>query len=163
MKDIERRIDVLEAMKSMNIQTPGSRVGHSQRHAAMSHVEEMRDGGYLDEGEAQARINNLLAAKTGRELAAFTTDLPAPRDRRPGWQKLAQGCSWDRRATYVPILVIAIIAFVNLAVLPAAIAGHDHWWTTLHGLLLVIPAIITGSVMTTVCSCWLISKAAKRD
>jgi hypothetical protein len=163
MKEIIRKSDVQDVMRDANLLPPGSRTGHDSRVAAMNHIEKMRDDGYIDEAEAATRLHYVSAAKTNQELQVFTADLPAPADPRTTRQRIIDSYNFQKKAWFVPILLVMTIGFAVLAVLPSTIAGNDHWWTTLHGMVLCVPSILIGSVMATTSACWLIAKASRRE
>lgn len=159
-RDLDRRNTVHDLAQEIHLLPPGSRAGHDARRTAAAHLEKMRDDGYIDPAEAETRINHVLASKTSQELLAYTADLPAPTDQRTLRQKMASDYSFQKKTWYIPILLAVILGSACLAALPVAVAGNDHWFATLHGMILCVPAIIIGSVLTTVGACWLIAKSS---
>jgi hypothetical protein len=162
-RELDRRNSIPVVADEIHLLSPGARAGHDARRAAATHLEKMRDDGYLEPAETQTRIDRVLASKTRQELLAYTADLPAPADPRTARQKMAGSYNFQKKEWYIPILLFVILAAGCLAALPPAIAGTDHWISTLHGLILCVPSIIIGSVLFTVGSCWLIGKTAKTN
>jgi hypothetical protein len=138
--------------------TPQQRIGHAHREQATTHIHEMLTGGFIDEEEAEKRLQYAESATTSMELASLTRDLPAPTDHRSPARRLHEDFDFSQKKWYVPILSVLTVLGLNISIIPSAVAGADHWWLTTHGLLLAWPTILGGAGMAVWAFCWLIHK-----
>lgn len=155
----EQGLSRAAALAGINPLPPGSRAGHDARNAGIAHIEEMREGGYLTDTEADTRIGYLRAAQTTKEIQALTSDLPAPRDKRTRTQKVRDDFDMDKPRWYVPVHATSALLFLFTALFPSIIAANDHWWATPHGAWTVIPLMILGAVGFVINVCMAISRA----
>lgn len=155
----QQGLQAAAALAGINPLPPGSRAGHANRNAAIEYLEEMKEGGFLDDTEADTRIGYVRAARTNKEIQALTSDLPAPRDKRSATQKIQDDFSMDKARWYVPIHTLGALFFLWVAVGPSVIAAHDHWWTTTHGYLWIIPLMLLGAAGFVINVCMAIHRA----
>jgi hypothetical protein len=108
--------------EGVNILGNGQRVGHGERRAAMKHILDVKDRGYITDQEAEARIKAAQSAEKQAELSGLITDLPAP-FHKPTY---FQGWDWDETKYYVPTLVTGVGFSTILAIVPTAALVQDH-------------------------------------
>jgi uncharacterized membrane protein len=135
--------------------TSGLRIGDADRESAAEALREHFAQGRLTMEEFQHRLELVFAAKTDRDLAAITTDLPTAAASLP-WPATSAGRSYDHGSRYwradseprgrsslaafagfvVVILALILIAFI----LPVAFIGT----VISRSLLFVLMALLFG-------------------
>jgi hypothetical protein len=123
--------------EGVNILGNGQRVGHGERRAAMKHILDVKDRGYITDQEAEARLKAAQAAEKQTELNSLTTDLPAP-FYQPGY---FQAWDWEQTKYYVPTLLTGVGFSTILAIVPTAALVQDHLFP--HNPIALVLGIIT--------------------
>lgn len=112
------------------------RVSDADRDAALAELSEHFQAGRLTSDELDERVGKALTARTGKELAALTVDLPelpghGPADPAPTHYRARRGGLWRWAIT---LAVIGIVV--------SSLAGPGHvrgalfpWWLIPIGLL----------------------------
>jgi hypothetical protein len=108
--------------EGVNIISNGQRIGHGERRAAMKHILDVKDRGYITDQEAEARLNAAQAAEKQADINSLTIDLPAPFAK----PSLIQRYDWDKTTHWVPTLVSGAGLSAVTAILPTAILAQEH-------------------------------------
>lgn len=92
------------------------RAGRADREQVIETLKDAFVQGRLTKGELDARAGQALAARTYRELAALTADIPASPGRAPAWSSRSPWCcspptSSIRMASAIPIIPGVACAF----------------------------------------------------
>jgi len=111
---------------------PGLRISNADREAAAASLREHFADGRLTLEEFQHRLGAVFGAKTDRDVAAITADLPATSPSR-GWIAKSAGAdhqaggqnqrpwSWPRAAAGLIVIMLSLI--IVAALLPLALFG----------------------------------------
>jgi Domain of unknown function (DUF1707) len=110
------------------------RVSDAERDAVVAELSEHFQAGRLNSTELDERIGKALTARTGRELAALTVDLPA----LPGHGQAAPQPAAPRLlaggALRLAIALAVIGVIVTSLAFPAHVRGGNFpWWLILFG------------------------------
>ena len=114
------RFDTSEAMAVRPAPGPDVRVSDSDRHAVIDDLQRHTADGRLTLDEFEERVDDVLRARTGAELAATTRDLPAttgPAPARP-------------RASGLPIKTVVVVSAV------IALVAAGLWWVLIPAFFL---------------------------
>lgn len=112
------------------------RVSDAERDAIVAELSEHFQAGRLDNTELDERISRALTARTGKELAALTTDLPALPGRGPAGPQADERRIRTGGAVRLAIALAVIGVVVTSLAVPAHVRGGVFpWWLIPVGFL----------------------------
>jgi Domain of unknown function (DUF1707) len=120
-------------MGTRALPAPELRASDADRDAVVAELSEHYQAGRLTADEFGDRSGRALAARTGQDLAAVLTDLPAVLASQPPARRRGPG------RLYLALIAAIVAVGVSVAV-PAGTGGRVHvylvpWWLVVGGFL----------------------------
>lgn len=126
----------------VNILPQGTRAGHAERGKAINHISQMAELGYIEQDEANRRMQIAADATKCSELGHLISDLPGYTVHSNPFTKY----DWDNPRHYVPTLLAALVASVFTAIVPvvtlATYKQLDHGWAVAVATVTITAGII---------------------
>ena len=110
------REDTGSTRETTDVPADDVRASDAERERTISHLRTHAGEGRLSVEELDARIEQAYAAKTRRDLAALTADLPRPRRPRPD----ARAEFREHLRTYLGVMALLVVIW--------ALTGMGYFW-----------------------------------